>query len=85
MADASKAHPMTDADRRAFATELRRDEKNMEVTPEIHKVAAETAGKLLVVKVNTEEMPSLGQRYRITAITLPHERMDRLDGIFLNL
>jgi thioredoxin 2 len=38
------------------------------VAPEIAKVAAESAGKLIVAKVNTEEVPSLGQRFRITAI-----------------
>jgi len=38
------------------------------VAPELRKVAAETAGKLFVAKVNTEEVPSLARRYRITAI-----------------
>jgi thioredoxin 2 len=38
------------------------------VAPEIRKVAAELAGKYLIVKVNTEEVPSLARRYRITAI-----------------
>jgi thioredoxin 2 len=38
------------------------------VAPEVRKVAAETAGKILVTKVNTEAVPSLGARYRITAI-----------------
>jgi thioredoxin len=38
------------------------------VAPEIRKVAAEVAGKFLVAKVNTEEVPSLAQRYRVTAI-----------------
>ena len=38
------------------------------VAPEIRKVAAELAGKFLVAKVNTEEVPSLAHRYRITAI-----------------
>jgi thioredoxin 2 len=38
------------------------------VAPEIQKIAAETAGKILVVKVNTEELPGLGQRFRVTAI-----------------
>lgn len=45
MADASKASPMTDADRRTFAAELNPDEKHMEVTPEILKVANQLAGK----------------------------------------
>jgi len=38
------------------------------VAPEIRKVATETAGRLLVAKVNTEETPILGQRFRVTAI-----------------
>ena len=38
------------------------------VAPELRKVANETAGQLLVAKVNTEEVPSLARRFRITAI-----------------
>lgn len=38
------------------------------VAPEIRKVAAELAGKFLIAKVNTEDVPSLGRRYRVTAI-----------------
>lgn len=38
------------------------------VAPEIRKVATETAGQLLVVKVNTEELPSLARRFRVSAI-----------------
>jgi thioredoxin 2 len=38
------------------------------VAPEIRKIAAETAGRLVVAKVNTEEVPSLGRKFRITAI-----------------
>jgi len=38
------------------------------VAPEIRKVATETAGHVLVVKVNTEELPSLARRFRVTAI-----------------
>ena len=38
------------------------------VAPEIRKVASELAGKFLVAKVNTEEVPSLSARFRITAI-----------------
>ena len=38
------------------------------VAPEIRKVAAELAGKFLIAKVNTEEVPSLSARFRITAI-----------------
>jgi thioredoxin 2 len=38
------------------------------VAPEIHKVATETAGQVLVAKVNTEELPSLAQRFRVSAI-----------------
>lgn len=45
MADSSKAAPMTEEHRRVFAAELRRDEKHMEVTPEIQKIADKLAGK----------------------------------------
>ncbi len=38
------------------------------VAPEIQKVAAESSGQLVVAKVNTEELPNLAQRFRITAI-----------------
>ena len=38
------------------------------VAPELRKIAAEGAGRWLVMKVNTEELPSLSQRFRITAI-----------------
>jgi thioredoxin 2 len=38
------------------------------VAPEVRRVSKETAGHLLVAKVNTEEVQSLAQRYRITAI-----------------
>ena len=38
------------------------------VAPEFRKVAQEAAGKFLVAKVNTEEVPSLGARFRVTAI-----------------
>ena len=38
------------------------------VAPEIRKVATEAAGQVLVAKVNTEELPSLAQRFRVTAI-----------------
>jgi thioredoxin 2 len=38
------------------------------VAPEIRKVANETAGQVLVTKVNTEELPSLARRFRVTAI-----------------
>ena len=38
------------------------------VAPEVRKVANETAGHLLVAKVNTEEVPSLARRFRIPAI-----------------
>ena len=36
--------------------------------PEFRKVAHEAAGQLVVAKVNTEEVPSLAARFRITAI-----------------
>jgi thioredoxin 2 len=38
------------------------------VAPEIAKVAERNAGKLLVVKVNTDVDPSLGARHRIQTI-----------------
>lgn len=44
MADAAKAGPLTEEHRRVFAAELCRDEKHMEVTPEIQKIADDLAG-----------------------------------------
>jgi thioredoxin 2 len=38
------------------------------VAPEFNKVAAEGAGRWFVAKVNTEELPALGGRYRVTSI-----------------
>ena len=38
------------------------------VAPEIRKVAAEAADQVLVAKVNTEELPGLAGRVRVTAI-----------------
>jgi thioredoxin 2 len=38
------------------------------VAPEFRKVARETAGQFVLAKVNTEEVPSLAVRFRITAI-----------------
>jgi thioredoxin 2 len=38
------------------------------VAPELEKVARTAAGEFLVVKVNTEALPELGQRYRIQSI-----------------
>jgi thioredoxin 2 len=38
------------------------------VAPEFRKVARETAGQFVLAKVNTEEVPSLAARLRITAI-----------------
>ena len=38
------------------------------VAPEIAKVAASRAGRLLVVKANTEALPDVGQRFRIMSI-----------------
>jgi len=38
------------------------------VAPEIEKVARATAGELLVVKVNTEALPQVGERFRIMSI-----------------
>ena len=44
LADPAKTRPLTPDDQRSFAAELRRDEKHMEVTPEIQKIAAALAG-----------------------------------------
>jgi thioredoxin 2 len=38
------------------------------VAPEVAKVAASNAGRLLVVKVNTEELQDVGQQFRIMSI-----------------
>ncbi len=38
------------------------------VAPELAKVAARAAGRLLVVKVNTDQLTDLGERYRILSI-----------------
>lgn len=38
------------------------------VAPEVRKLAKESAGRLLVAKVNTEEVPTLGYRFRVSAI-----------------
>jgi thioredoxin 2 len=38
------------------------------VAPELAKVAGEGAGKWLVAKVNTEDLPQLAQRFRISGI-----------------
>jgi len=38
------------------------------VAPELQKVAARQAGRLLVVKVNTDELSDLGQRFGIRSI-----------------
>ena len=38
------------------------------VAPEIAKVAASNGGRLVVVKVNTDALPELGERYRIRSI-----------------
>jgi thioredoxin 2 len=38
------------------------------VAPELEKVAARQAGKAIVVKVNTDELPALGQRFNIRSI-----------------
>jgi len=38
------------------------------VAPELEKVAAAEAGNLIVVKVNTEELPTLAQRFGIHSI-----------------
>ncbi len=38
------------------------------VAPELEKVAAHLAGRVLVVKVNTDALPDLGERFRIRSI-----------------
>ena len=38
------------------------------VAPELQKVAAANAGRYLVVKVNTDAVPELGDRFRIRSI-----------------
>ena len=38
------------------------------VAPELQKVAARQAGKALVVKVNTDELSDLGERFGIRSI-----------------
>ena len=38
------------------------------VAPELQKVAARQAGRFLVVKVNTEALPELGQRFNVRSI-----------------
>jgi Transglutaminase-like superfamily len=45
MADAAKTGPLTDEHKRTFATELRLDEKHMEVTPMIDRIAGSLAGE----------------------------------------
>lgn len=43
-ADAAMALPLGEAERRAFTAELRKDEKHIEVTPEIQRLADKLAG-----------------------------------------
>ena len=38
------------------------------VAPEVAKMAAEAGGKFVLAKLNTEEVPSVAARFRITAI-----------------
>jgi len=38
------------------------------VAPELQKVAGRQAGRMLVVKVNTEALPDLGQRFAVRSI-----------------
>ena len=38
------------------------------VAPELERVAASNAGRYLVVKVNTDAVPELGERFRIRSI-----------------
>jgi thioredoxin 2 len=38
------------------------------VAPELEKVAQRNAGRLLVIKINTDQVPELGDRYTIRSI-----------------
>ena len=38
------------------------------VAPEVEKVASQLAGRALVLKVDTEKLPQLAQRYRVQGI-----------------
>jgi thioredoxin 2 len=38
------------------------------VAPELVRVAASHAGRLIVVKVNTDQVPELGERFRVQSI-----------------
>jgi thioredoxin 2 len=38
------------------------------VAPELEKVARTASGEFLIVKVNTEAVPELGERFRIRSI-----------------
>lgn len=40
------------------------------VAPELVKVAAQSSGRLIVVKVDTEQLPELATRYRIQSIPM---------------
>jgi len=40
------------------------------MSPEIAKVAAQVAGRWLVIKINTEKFPGLGARHQVSAIPL---------------
>lgn len=40
------------------------------VAPELDKLAAEKAGRWLIAKLNTEEVPDVAQQFRVTSIPL---------------
>ena len=42
----------------------------LRVAPELEKVAAKANGQFLVVKINTEALPSLGERHAVQSIPL---------------
>ena len=42
----------------------------LRVAPELEKVAANNAGKFLVVKVNTESLPALSAQYQVSSIPM---------------
>lgn len=51
------------------------------VAPELARVAAEGARQWLVVKVNTEELPGLAQRFRISGIPTLVEQNESAPGL----
>ena len=55
------------------------------VAPELEKIARDTAGRYLVVKVNTDELTDVARRFRIQsiptlAVVFRGREIDRLSG-----